>query len=116
MVFCSIEHFGFMVLEMFLWKTPTGLRIFGNTAEKAADSAVLAMNQGLYNGFIAAGLLYGLCITDVAVQHAFRFFFLSCIVIAGVFGGLTVKPRIMYVQAVPAALAMLALFFSEPHG
>lgn len=107
----AIEHLYFLYLEMFLWTTPKGLKTFGNTAEKAADSKVLAANQGLYNGFLAAGLLWGLSYPGGAGLHI-QMFFLACVIVAGIYGGLTVKMRIMYLQAGPALLGLLALLLA----
>jgi putative membrane protein len=90
---------------MFLWTDPVGHRIFGTTPEFAAQSAVLAANQGLYNGFLAAGLLWGL----VAGRRDLKIFFLACMIVAGVYAGLTVKMSILYVQALPGLLALLAV-------
>ncbi|MFH1870241.1 MAG: DUF1304 domain-containing protein [Pseudomonadota bacterium] len=104
----ALEHLYFLYLEMFLWTTPKGLKIFGNTAEKAESSRVLAANQGLYNGFLAAGLLWGLGYAGAAGVHI-QMFFLGCVIVAGIYGGLTVKMRIMYLQAGPALLGLLAL-------
>jgi putative membrane protein len=101
----ALGHVGFLVLEMFLWTDPVGHRIFGTTPEFAAQSAVLAANQGLYNGFLAAGLLWGL----VAGRRDLKIFFLACVIVAGVYGGLTAKMSILYVQAVPGLLALLAV-------
>lgn len=103
--FVALEHIGFMVLEMFLWTKPMGMKVFNQTPESAAASATLAANQGLYNGFLAAGLIWGVWASrpDVAI------FFLGCVVVAGVFGAATVKPRIFVVQAVPAILALAAI-------
>ena len=101
----ALSHVGFLVLEMFLWTDPVGHRIFGTTPEFAAQSAVLAANQGLYNGFLAAGLLWGL----VAGRRDLKIFFLACMIVAGVYGGLTVKMSILYVQALPGLLALLAV-------
>jgi putative membrane protein len=101
----ALSHVGFLVLEMFLWTDPVGHRIFGTTPEFAAQSAVLAANQGLYNGFLAAGLLWGL----VAGRRDLKIFFLACVVVAGVYGGLTAKMSILYVQALPGLLALLAV-------
>lgn len=98
----AVLHLYFLVLEMFLWDKPKGIRTFGTTPKFAAESKTLAMNQGLYNGFLAAGLVWGLWRGDAAVT----LFFLGCVLIAGVFGGLTVGRKILYVQAVPAAIAM----------
>ena len=107
-VLVALEHLYFLYLEMFLWTTPKGLKIFGNTAQKAEDSKVLAANQGLYNGFLAAGLFWGLAYPGVPGLHI-QMFFLACVVVAGIYGGMTVKPRIMYQQAGPALLALLAI-------
>jgi putative membrane protein len=101
----ALGHVGFLVLEMFLWTDPVGHRIFGTTPEFAAQSAVLAANQGLYNGFLAAGLLWGL----VAGRRDLKIFFLACVIVAGVYGGLTAKMSILYVQALPGLFALLAV-------
>lgn len=101
----ALEHLYFLYLEMFLWTTPKGLRIFGNTAQKAEDSKVLAANQGLYNGFLAAGLLWGLAYPGPAAADI-QMFFLGCVVVAGLYGGYSVSRRIAFLQAGPAALAL----------
>jgi len=101
----------FMVLEMFLWTTPKGRRTFGTTAEFALQSRVLAANQGLYNGFLAAGLIWGLWLGQDG--FAVRVFFLACVLVAGVFGAATASRKILFVQALPAALA-LALVLATP--
>ena len=108
--FVALQHVGFLVLEMFLWTTPYGMRTFGLTPEFAEASSALAANQGLYNGFLAAGLLFGL----LRRQDAFatKLFFLACVIVAGVFGALTVKGSILFVQALPAALALLLLLLA----
>jgi putative membrane protein len=100
----ALLHFYFMVLEMFFWDKPRGLRTFGLTLEFAKASKNLAANQGLYNGFLVAGLVWGLCLG--ASGDAIKIFFLSCVVVAGVFGGLTASRRILFVQALPAAVAL----------
>lgn len=102
-------HVYFMVLEMFLWTRPRGLKTFGNTLEKAQASAVLAANQGLYNGFLAAGLIWGLLQPVPAFAWQIKSFFLLCVIVAGVYGAATVSHRILVVQALPAALAMIAI-------
>lgn len=102
-------HIYFLVLEMFLWTKPFGLRTFGNTPAKAQDSAVLAANQGLYNGFLAAGLIWGLLHPVAAVGLQIEVFFLLCVIVAGAYGAATVSRKILLVQALPAALALLAL-------
>ena len=103
----AISHLGFLVLEMFLWEKPTGLRVFRQTAERAAITRVLAANQGLYNGFLAAGLMWGLILG--AEGGAIKIFFLVCVIIAGVFGAATVNRRILWIQAAPAAFGLFLL-------
>jgi putative membrane protein len=95
-------HVWFLVLEMFLWDKPLGLRTFRMSAEQAAATKPLAMNQGLYNGFLAAGLLWGLA----AGAHV-QVFFLACVIVAGVFGALTASRKILWIQAVPALIALV---------
>jgi putative membrane protein len=106
----ALLHLYFLVLEMFLWDKPAGLRAFGHTKEAATASKVLAANQGLYNGFLAAGLIWGLARgadgTDLKV------FFLACVLIAGVYGAFTAGRRILYVQALPAAVAISLVLMS----
>ena len=106
----ALLHVYFLVLEMFLWDKPAGLRAFGQTREAAAASKVLAANQGLYNGFLAAGLFWGLSLG--AGGSGVKVFFLLCVLIAGVFGAATASRKILYVQAVPAAVALLLVFLS----
>jgi putative membrane protein len=103
-------HVYFLVLEMFLWTKPLGLKTFRNTIEKARESAVLAANQGLYNGFLAAGLIWGLLHPTPAFAFQVKVFFLLCVILAGVYGAATVSRRILYVQAAPAALALILLW------
>jgi putative membrane protein len=98
----ALSHLGFLVLEMFFWDHPLGRRIFAMTPDVSASSAVLAKNQGLYNGFLAAGLVWGL----VAGRRDVLVFFLGCVVVAGVFGGLTAKTTILFTQALPALVAL----------
>ena len=100
----ALLHFGFLYLEMFLWDKPRGMKSFRMTEEFAKQSKTLAMNQGLYNGFLAAGLIWGIFAGD-----AVKIFFLSCVIIAGIFGAFTVSKRIFYMQAVPAILALVVL-------
>lgn len=104
----AILHIYFLVLEMFFWDKPLGLRTFSHSLESARASKILAMNQGLYNGFLAVGLLWGLSLGNKGV--AITAFFLGCVLVAGVFGGLTANRRILFIQALPAALALLLLF------
>ena len=107
--FVAFEHLAFLVLEMFLWQTPFGRKTFGLTPEFARDSAKLAANQGLYNGFLAAGLIWSLTMITDAV--AVKTFFLACVVVAGLFGGITVKRSILFIQAVPAMLGLVLLYW-----
>jgi putative membrane protein len=100
----ALEHVWFLILEMFLWTTPLGLRTFGQSLERARDSAILAANQGLYNGFLAAGLIWSLVSGPLALP--LQTFFLSCVVVAGVFGALTANRAILWAQAVPGAVAL----------
>ena len=104
-------HLWFLVLEMFLWTKPLGRRVFGTTPEVAQSSAVLAANQGLYNGFLAAGLVWGLLLGTAG--FAVLVFFLACVVVAGVYGGATANRRILLVQALPAALALVLLVLAR---
>ena len=107
----AIEHLYILVLEMFLWTKPAGLRAFGLTPEFAEQTAVLAANQGLYNGFLAAGLIWSLLRKDDGIPV--RIFFLVCIIVAGVFGAITAKPSILYVQAAPALVALVVTFLAR---
>jgi putative membrane protein len=106
----ALLHVYFLVLEMFLWNTPYGRRTFQLTAEFSAASKVLAANQGLYNGFLAAGLFWGLSLGSDGV--AIETFFLSCVIVAGVYGGYSVNRKIFFVQAIPAVIALVVLHFS----
>lgn len=105
----ALLHVYFLVLEMFLWQKPRGLKTFNNTPEKAEITAVLAANQGLYNGFLAAGLVWGLLHAAPAFAFQIKAFFLLCVIVAGVYGAVSVSKRILYVQALPAALALIVL-------
>jgi putative membrane protein len=100
-------HIYIVVLEMVLWDKPFGRKVFGNTSEFASASKVLAANQGLYNGFLAAGLIWGLSMG--AAGHSVQLFFLGCVLVAGLYGAMSVGIKILFVQAVPAALAMVAV-------
>ena len=107
----ALEHLYFLYLEMFRWTSPSTQRAFGITAAFAEESKSLAANQGLYNGFLAAGLVWAI-LAGPPLQRPLVIFFASCVVVAGVFGGLTVTRRILLIQALPAALCLLsALFF-----
>jgi putative membrane protein len=105
----AMLHLGVLVLEMFLWNHPVGRKTFKMTKEVSESSATLAANQGLYNGFLAAGLIWGL----IASEFSVKLFFLSCVLIAGIFGGLTAKRSILYLQALPALLGLILLFLSR---
>ena len=106
-VLVALLHLYFLVLEMFLWTRPLGLKIFRNTPEKAEISRVLAANQGLYNGFLAAGLVWA----AVSARHDLALFFLGCVVIAALYGAYSVNRRIFFVQGVPALTALAAVFW-----
>ena len=108
----ALLHVYFLVLEMFLWTRPLGLKTFRNTQEKANDSAVLAANQGLYNGFLAAGLFWSLFHPAPAVAFQIKVFFLLCVIVAGAYGAWSVSRRILFVQAGPATLALIFLWLS----
>lgn len=103
----ALLHLYFLVLEMFLWTKPMGMKVFRNSPEKAETTRVLAANQGLYNGFLAAGLIWAILAqkTDVAL------FFLGCVIVAALYGAYSVSKRIFYVQGVPALAAMAAVLF-----
>jgi putative membrane protein len=106
----ALVHIYILVLEMFLWNKPLGLRAFGLSQNLADQTKVLAANQGLYNGFLAAGLIYGLLLGSAG--QAFKLFFLSCVLIAGVYGAVTANRKILFVQAVPAAIALVLLLLA----
>lgn len=104
----ALLHGWFLVLEMFLWNRPSGRRAFGLTPEFAEQSKVLAANQGLYNGFLAAGLAWGLWLDGSEGLHV-KAFFLGCVLVAGVYGGLTATRKVLWIQAAPAALGLALL-------
>jgi len=105
-------HVFFLVLEMFLWDKPLGLKVFRNSPEKAEITRVLAANQGLYNGFLAAGLVWSLFHGNPAFAFQIKVFFLLCVIVAGAYGAATVSTRILIVQALPAAIALIAMFLA----
>ena len=105
-------HVYILILEMFLWTRPLGLKAFRNSPEKAAMTAVLAANQGLYNGFLAAGLIWGLLQSTPAFAFQIKVFFLLCVAVAGLYGAATVSRRILYIQTVPAALGLVLLWLA----
>ncbi|MFW5432046.1 MAG: DUF1304 domain-containing protein [Methylophilaceae bacterium] len=103
-------HLYFLILEMFLWDRPAGRKAFGLTAEQAKATKVLAANQGLYNGFLAAGLIWSICLGD-AGNHI-KIFFLLCVLIAGIYGAVTVSKKILFIQALPAAIGLALVSFA----
>ena len=108
----ALIHAYILVLEMFFWRTDRGRRAFGTTPEQAETMATLAANQGLYNGFIAAGLALGLVLPEPSA-FAFKVFFLACVIVAGIYGAATVSRRILVVQALPAILALAAVLLTR---
>ena len=106
----ALLHVCFLALEMFLWDKPIGLRVFGQTKEAATASKVLAANQGLYNGFLAAGLFWGLCLGSGGT--GIKVFFLCCVLIAGLFGAATASRKILIFQAIPAAIGLALVLLS----
>ena len=108
-VLVAVLHLGFLALEMFFWDHPFGRKRFHMTPEYSKASASLAANQGLYNGFLAAGLVWGLIANDASIT----IFFLVCVVIAGIYGGLTTRRTILYIQALPGLLALIAVYLAR---
>lgn len=106
----ALLHLYFLVLEMFLWDKPKGLQVFGHSMEKAQATKLLASHQGLYNGFLAAGLLVGLAQGNDGFD--FKVFFLSCVIVAGIYGGLTVGRKILFFQAAPAVVGLVLVWLS----
>ncbi|HVU14500.1 MAG TPA: DUF1304 domain-containing protein [Phototrophicaceae bacterium] len=104
----GLEHLYILYLEMFLWTTPRAMKSFGTTPEFANASKALAANQGLYNGFLAVGLLWSVIYPDPAVGHQIALFFLLCVIVAAVYGGLTAKRSILLIQGAPALIALVA--------
>ncbi|WP_232051830.1 DUF1304 domain-containing protein [Aquicella siphonis] len=111
-ILIAFEHIWFMVLEMFLWEKPVGLKTFRISREFAASSAHLAANQGLYNGMLAAGLIWSVVSSDAAESWHLKLFFLLCVTVAGVYGAVSVNRRILFIQALPALIALCLLFYS----
>ncbi|KRC09935.1 hypothetical protein D9M68_774320 [compost metagenome] len=107
----ALLHFYFLVLEMFLWDKPAGLKAFGQTPASAAATKVLAANQGLYNGFLAAGLLWGLWLGPAG--FGVKVFFLLCVLVAGLYGAVTASRKILFVQALPAAVGLVLVYLSR---
>ena len=110
-LFVAALHVAFLVLEMFFWTKPLGRRVFGMPQDVATVSATLAANQGLYNGFLAAGLVWGVYLGDAG--FTVKAFFLICVIVAGVFGAATAKKSILFVQALPAAVALLLVYLTR---
>ena len=106
----AVEHFYILILEMFMWTKPRTLKVFGMELSLAEQTKHLAANQGLYNGFLAAGLVFGLLNTHYEFAQQLQIFFLSCVIIAAVYGSFTVKKTIIFVQGLPAILALLSVF------
>lgn len=109
--FVALQHFAFFVLESFLWTHPMGLKVFRQSTEVAKISKNLAANQGLYNAFLAAGLVWSLVSSNEIIRHDTAVFFLSCVVIAGIVGGMTVSFRILLIQSAPALIALALMLF-----
>lgn len=107
----ALLHFYFLVLEMFLWTRPLGRKIFGTSAEKANETAALAANQGLYNGFLATGLLWSLLHPQIEFAQQLAVFFLNCVIVAALYGSYSVSRKILWVQGLPGALALAAVLF-----
>jgi len=110
--FVGLSHLGILALEMFFWDHPVGRKIFAMTPDVSASSATLAANQGLYNGFLAAGIAWALW----SDRRELKLFFLGCVVVAGVFGGITAKTSILLTQALPAVVAFAAVLASSKRG
>ncbi len=108
----AIEHFYILYLEMFLWTKPVGMKSFGTSPEFAEASKGLAANQGLYNGFLAVGLVWSLLHPEAGFGHQIAIFFLVCVVVAALYGGLTVKRSILMIQGLPALIALIAVLLS----
>ncbi len=108
----ALEHVYILVLEMFLWTGPRGRKAFGLSAERAEATRVMAANQGLYNGFLAAGLIWSLFHPDPLVALQLKLFFLGCVLVAGLYGGATASRKIFVIQALPAGLALIAVLIA----
>jgi putative membrane protein len=110
----AVEHVYILTMEMFLWQTPRGLKAFNNTPEKAAITAVMAKNQGLYNGFLAAGLIYGLLASSPVEAYHFKIFFSACVFVAGAYAGVTASRKIFFGQGVPGLAALVTVLLAGP--
>lgn len=111
-ILVALEHLGFLYLEMFQWTSPRGMRAFGTTPETAEASKALAANQGLYNGFLAVGLIWGALYGDPGVGRQIMVFFLCCVMVAAAFGAYTAKRSILYIQGLPALIALIAVLLT----
>ena len=107
--FVALSHFGILILEMFFWDHPIGRKIFAMTPEVSASSATLAANQGLYNGFLAVGLVWAL----IADRRDIKIFFLACVTVAGLFGGITAKTSILFTQGLPALTGLILILLTD---
>ena len=107
--FVAFEHLGFLILEMFLWTKETGKRVFSNTKQKAEETRALAANMGLYNGFLSAGLIWGLFYPDPTISKEILSFFLLCVIVAGIYGAISVKRSIFFIQGLPACISLVLL-------
>jgi len=110
-ILVALLHVYFLILEMFLWEKPAGLKAFGLSKQQAASTKVLAANQGLYNGFIAVGLLVG--VIQGAAGFNFKIYFLSCVIVAGIYGAITASRKIVFIQAAPGLLALILVLLSH---
>ena len=108
----AIEHIYILILEMFLWTKPRTRKVFGISAEFAEKTKAMAANQGLYNGFLAVGIIWGLMHSNLAFGLQLQLFFLSCVIIAAIYGAFTVKKSILFVQGLPALVALIVLIIS----
>lgn len=108
----AAEHIYILILEMFMWTTPRARKAFGTSQTFAEETKSLAANQGLYNGFLAAGLLWGLLHPEAAIGHQIQLFFLGCVLVAAVYGGVTAKRSILFVQGLPAFVALAFVLLS----
>ncbi|HWU62070.1 MAG TPA: DUF1304 domain-containing protein [Ensifer sp.] len=111
----ALEHVYILYLEMFLWTKPAGLRTFGMSHEKAEETKVLGANQGLYNGFLAAGLLWSLVHPDAMFAYELKVFFLACVIVAALYGAWSASRKILFTQGMPAIIAMIAVLVAGVH-
>lgn len=107
LIMIALQHFGFLVLEMFLWTKPQGMKVFRMSAEQAKATAVLAANQGLYNGFLAVGLVWAVIHSDPMIASQLAVFFAGCVLVAGIYGAYSVNKRIFFIQGLPALIYLV---------